>query len=103
MKNKNICKFVTQSQTDALIIHNFVLESDTDVMKKTTSITSHRIFLVKEGKCVFEVNGTEYDASSGSIFFMFSGETFTVSPDADTKYMYISFSGNRAEALFLIC
>ena len=101
MNNKNICKFVTEQQSETISIHNFVLESDKDTMKVAQRLENHRIILLKEGNSIFKIDSSEYFVPSGSIIFAFAGENISMVSDENCEFMYISFSGNRANSLFL--
>ena len=101
MSSKNMCKFVTETPEEAIIIHNFVLESDINTMKNMQTLISHRMILVKEGSAVILIDNARYVVSSGSIIFGFENENISALPDEKCQYMYISFSSNRANSLFL--
>ncbi|MBR6728599.1 MAG: helix-turn-helix transcriptional regulator [Clostridia bacterium] len=100
MRNKNICKFIAPASPDALDIDCFIFESDQETMRKPTTLRHHRVILVKNGKGAFIFDGKEMPFSSGSLVFGFINETVSVRCDAPCEYIYISFSGQRAEALF---
>ncbi|MBQ7039639.1 MAG: AraC family transcriptional regulator [Clostridia bacterium] len=101
MKNRNICKFIVDSSAESIKIHNFIFESDSDTMKNVYKLESHRIMLIKEGSAVCSFDGKEFFVQTGSVIFGFEGEALSVTPKEKCEYMYISFSGSRAESLFL--
>lgn len=101
MKDKNICKFITESTSDALKIENFVLESNKNTMKAEQKLANHRLVLVKEGSAVFHFGTKSFALQSGDVVFGFEGETVWVEPGDECEYMYISFDGNRAGTLFV--
>ena len=100
MKTKNICKFTNLSFAEPLLLHNFVLETDETVMCQKKILEINIAILVTAGEGYFHFNDKEENYSIGKLFFGFEGESFFASPSADTKYIYISFSGGRAELFF---
>lgn len=100
MKDRNICKFVTDAPSESIKIHNFIFESDSDTMKNSYKLDTCRIMLINEGSAVCTFDGKEYLVPSGSVVFGFKGECLSVAPRDQCEYMYISFSGTRAESLF---
>jgi len=96
----NICKFPQLSFHAPLSTSCFVMESDSEVMKKHTPLKDHRILLVIQGQGVFNFNDCQFPFHTGSLFFGFKDEFFSVDQNSDTAYMYIDFSGGRAEELF---
>lgn len=100
MKSKNICKFISEPSFEKLEIHNFIYETEATAMTETKTLTTNRLFLFKSGTGQIMFNSAETAFVPGSLVFGFSGETFRVSPKEPTEYMYISFSGTRADSLF---
>lgn len=94
MKNSNICRF-NPSRASDLICENFILETD-----KTQSdpVTAHNyvINIVVKGEGQLDIGGRTYTLNEGTVFFVFRGETFTVSSEGELEYSYISFHGRRA-------
>lgn len=95
MKNSNICRF-NPSRASDLICENFILETD-----KTQSdpVTAHNyvINIVVKGEGQLDIGGRTYTLNEGTVFFVFRGETFTVSSEGELEYSYISFHGRRAD------
>lgn len=100
MKNKNICKIVTSATSDKLEVHNFIYETNPEVMRKEIMLTHNRAILVKQGKGKFVLDGKPFLFSAGTLVFGFRNETVRTSFDDDCSYMYIDFDGARAEVLF---
>ena len=100
MKDKNICKFISDKGRDTLTVSCFVSECDAEIMRKPSGMKAHRMLLVSfgEGKCL--IDGREYPCSAGALFFLFSGESFSLIGSEDSAYMYIDFFGRRADELF---
>ncbi|MBR5528654.1 MAG: helix-turn-helix transcriptional regulator [Clostridia bacterium] len=101
MKSKNICKFVQPGIPDTLKVNCFIYESEETVMRTPMKLKSFRAILVRFGAGRFLFDSHSVDFSAGSLVFGFENETFCVIPREDEKceYMYIDFSGGRAEAL----
>lgn len=95
----NICKFPQISFHDPLSTSCFVMESNNEVMKKIKELKDHRLLLVVQGHGVFKFNNRPFPFHTGNLFFGFKNEIFTVEQSEDTIYMYIDFSGGRAEEL----
>lgn len=100
MKSKNICKFVPDTIPDKLDIHCFIYESDPETMSTPMVFNHHRAILVKQGSGKFHFDDMELAFSAGNLFFAFAGESFYATGDNECEYMYISFSGSRADSLF---
>lgn len=60
MKNKNICKIVTSATSDKLEVHNFIYETNPEVMRKEIKLTHNRAILVKQGKGKFVLDGKPF-------------------------------------------
>lgn len=99
VKNRNVCKFISQIDSDKLITHNFIYETILidEVNKK--KLKHNRMMLVAKGKSVFNFSGKTYDLDTGSLIFGFKDEEFYME-NKDCEYMYISFSGPRGDNLF---
>lgn len=100
MKNKNICKIVTSATSDKLEVHNFIYETNPEVMRKEIMLTHNRAILVKQGKGKFMFDGKPFLFSAGTLVFGFENESFESSVSDDCIYMYIDFNGTRASVLF---
>lgn len=100
MKNKNICKFIKEPIFDSLDTYAFIFETDLTVMKSLTNLNCHRMILVKSGSVIFNINDLKIQADTGCIVFIFENESFFCTPQDGAEYMYIDFSGTRANTLF---
>lgn len=100
MKNRNICKFVTENTAEKINITQFIYESDTETMKMSNHMENNRMILIKSGKGVANIENKEYNFDAGNLIFVFNGEEMFVTADEKCEYMYIDFSGMRAELLF---
>ena len=101
MPSRNICKFVSTSPHNALETINFIYETDDSCMSKNIFFTSHRMILIIQGKGTMSFNNDKIPLSAGCLIFGFVGESFKVKATEPTEYMYISFSGSKAEDFFL--
>ena len=99
MRN-NICKFVPSGTSERLSVSCFIYESDAETMKKTVKLADNMAILATCGSGIFKFNGSEIPFSSGPLAFGFEGESFTVVSERACEYMYIRFSGLRADELF---
>jgi len=98
MRTRNICKFTPAIAQDTLETQNFILESDFETMQQETPLLQHRAFLIRQGSAKFLFDGTAFSVSAGCLIFGFCDEVFVVT-EPDCEYMYISFSGSRADQL----
>ena len=99
MSAKNICKFTTSPFPDMLAVPCFVLESDPKVMATLTKLREHRLFLITQGSGNFVFDQKKIPFRSGALVFGFRGETFVVESAEPSEFMYLDFSGARAEEL----
>jgi len=99
MKSKNICKFVPTYISDTLDINCFIYESEPETMKKQVKLSNYRAILVRcgRGEFIFDSKSTAF--SAGNLVFGFPDEYFCVEPLDTCEYMYIDFSGGRAQSL----
>ena len=100
MKNKNICKFVTETTAEKINIIQFIYETDAETMQKSARLENNRMILIKSGKGIANIKNKEYNLDVGDVLFVFRDETVSVIADGFCEYMYIDFSGMRAEILF---
>ena len=100
MNSKNICKFITETNPDRLEVHQFIYESDEDIIKTEVKLLSNRAILIKCGNGSIIIDGKEWSFSAGSLIFVFTGEKIVINQSEKCEYMYIDFSGMRADTLF---
>lgn len=99
MKNRNICKFISQIDSDKLVTHRFIYEANHSNDSNEEQLKHNRMFLVMKGEGIFSFTGKERKLSAGTLVFGFKDEKFYVEGE-NCEYMYISFSGQRSENLF---
>ena len=100
MSSRNICKFSPASINDGFSTRNFILETDTETMKAKHRLTSHRLVLMIRGSGQLLLDSTAIPFETGRLVFCFQGEVISALPEGDCEYMYIDFSGIRADELF---
>ena len=100
MKNKNICKFISEPSFEKLETHNFIYETDTSAMSKESKLSTHRAFLIKSGCGSLIIDGKEIKFEPGCLIIAFKNEEYKVSAGDNCEYMYISFGGSRSDTLF---
>lgn len=100
MNKRNICKFPSSPLSESMSISCFVLETDKTVMSKNHTLKDHCAILVSSGKVKFKFSDKVYTADVGSLIFCFRGEEYSAVCEGEASYMYICFSGNRADELF---
>ncbi|MBR2466361.1 MAG: helix-turn-helix transcriptional regulator [Clostridia bacterium] len=100
MKSSNICKFINTPAVDILVMKNFIFETNKECMTAERALSNHTLFLVTSGAPSFVFGSELISAPVGTLIVAFSGECVRALPDEESEYMYISFSGGRAEELF---
>jgi len=100
MKEANICKFVTDSTEKQLTTINFVLEQTAANSngKLLRSYDTMYLIISGTGRLITDMQCEELTA--GTLFFTFTGIPFTLEGTDSLVYMYISFRGRRAAALY---
>lgn len=99
-KQNNICKFITATSNDKLIIKNFVFETQADKIGVLKSLEENAIYLVTNGSGIFQTDAIKKEICAGNIFFSFSHLPFKIENRDNINFMYISFEGGRCEELF---
>ena len=99
MKQTNVCKFSATDSSSDLSISCFVLECDEAVMRKSSVLKHNRMILVEQGEGCFVFGNDEHTFSAGTVIFGFEGESFALLSGENVRYLYIDFSGSRANSL----
>ena len=100
MSGRNICKFSPPSINDGFSTRNFILETNPETMKNRYLLPCHRLVLTVRGSGQLQLGSAFLPLEPGTLIFCFSDELFSVTPEQDCEYMYIDFSGIRADELF---
>lgn len=99
--NRNICKFPAPRFSEELSAHAFVLETDRVAMEAALTLPAHRCILFASGGARAVLGAVSYPLEAGSLLFCFREECLALSGiTEETAYLYIDFSGGRAEELF---
>ena len=99
MSYQNICKFPSPTFPDSLAIACFVLETELDKMALVHRLDAHRIILMTQGSGTVRLNDKAHSIKKGGLLFAFEGETIESECEAESAYLYIDFSGHRANEL----
>lgn len=99
MKNRNICKFISEANLDSLEIICFVYESDYDTITNEIIESCNRAILIKQGTGQLITDSIVQKFNAGDLLFTFKDENVKIETDS-CEYLYISFVGSRSEALF---
>ena len=101
MKERNVCKFSTLTQSHSLEIRCFVLETDQTVMTQRVQLKCNRVYLLTQGEGELHADSSVTPMRPGMLVFGFEREWITIIPNGNCVYMYIDFSGLRAQELML--
>ena len=101
MKDKNVCKFSSLTQSHSLEIRCFVLETNPEVMAQRVQLKSSRAYLFTQGEGELHTDGGVTALRPGMLIFGFEHEWVSITPRERCGYMYIDFSGLRAQELLL--
>lgn len=99
MKDQNICKFYTPSIADSILIHCFVYETDQTVIRSVNTLQKNRIILVTQGEGILALGQESIRFGMGNLIFAFPNESISLAEGNDVAYIYVDFSGLRAETL----
>lgn len=95
---QNICRFIPSYRiNDSINIVNYVLETQKQPGDNLLSV--YRMHLVVSGEGILRAFGKEYPLAPGDIFVIFPGVTYTLDWESDIQYLYISYLGQRGNAL----
>ena len=101
MKDKNVCKFSSLTQSHSLEVSCFVLETDQAVMAQRVQLKGNRAYLFIQGEGELHADNSVMSVRSGMLVFGFEKEAVSIVPRERCEYMYIDFSGLRAQELLL--
>lgn len=93
----NICKFNPNASSD-LICSNFVYEAK-QAQSGAQVCDHHLLGLVTTGEGLLCKAPCAIPLQAGSLFLIEQGEHFSITGRSELKYIYICFSGRRAEEL----
>lgn len=99
--SENICKFAQSKNIfESINIINFVYEKEADFKQSFIYSACHGMYLVTRGNGILHTSKNDYELSRGNLFFTFSSKPYYIQNTGDLHYIYISFIGLRASALF---
>ncbi len=100
MYTKNICKFPLPTSGDhTLTVRRFIREAKEEVLSTPTKHPHTRMTLIMSGEATLVTGNERFTMHSGTLVFLFSGETSFVECNGDVTCMYIDFNGSRADEL----
>lgn len=99
--NENICNFIASSPSlgDIHILH-LVYETKKQRFDGWKTISYYRIHYVVSGEGVLHTQNGDYKLSKNDVFFCLPSMPFAIQSIKDFKFVYISFMGERANAIF---
>lgn len=100
MDRKNMCKFVFASSGDIVKTISFVYESLVPHSGEMQLLSNHAIYLVMQGEGEYSNEYLKKRLKVGMLFFSFAGIPFRIDDTGDLQYMFITFTGERANELF---
>ena len=101
MKDKNVCKFAALTQSHSLEIRCFVLETDQTVMAQRVQLKCNRAYLFTQGEGELRADSGVISLQAGMLVFGLEREWVSILPREHCEYLYIDFSGQRAQELLL--
>lgn len=99
MREKNVCKFISDGLRSGLKTVHFVMECDPTVQARATKLTACRALLVFRGSGSFRFGYDSVSVGVGDLVFAFPSEVFSAEGNG-LEFFYIGFEGQRAEDLF---
>lgn len=96
----NICKFVSDRGTSRLSVHNFVFEKNAPSTAEPRIPRTHALHLIVSGQGRLVTEHAVRPLAAGMLVFTFAGIPACIENAGDLEYLYISFSGLRADELF---
>lgn len=99
MDRNNMCKFILNSSVDTLRTINFVYESIVPHSGEMQLLSNHIVYLVMQGEGEYSTEFFKKQLKTGTLFFSFAGVPFRIDNKSELQYIYISFTGERADEL----
>lgn len=99
MKNKNICKFISEKTECSLQISRFIYETELKQGAFEYLAETNRAYLITQGEGSIIINGKEHFLKMGNIVFIMAGMVYTLLNKKQLCFMYIDYSGNRTDTL----
>ena len=99
MYKQNICKFYTPSLSDPILIHCFVFEANPESVFHSSALSQNRMLLATQGQGTLSINNMPIVFHTGSLIFTFRGDSLSLIKNENSNFIYLDFSGLRAETL----
>ncbi len=99
IKNKNICKFISEKTESGLQTSRFIFETELKQGAFDYSADTNRVYLITQGEGSIIICGKEHFLKTGSIVFIMAGMIYTLLNKKQLCFMYIDYSGNRGDIL----
>ncbi len=100
MNSQSMCKFILDSADGRLQLANFVYEATLPHAGEMQLLRSHTMYLVTQGAGEYRGEFLVRRLRPGTLFFSFAGAPSQINDAGGLQYMYITFTGERAEELF---
>ncbi len=96
----DICNFIPQTEVkQSLQFIHFVYETGIKRLQQPFLKPTYCMHLVDKGSAVFKSGDMETRLKKGDLFFTFPYQSYTLKPDNDFTFLYISFNGESALGL----
>lgn len=95
----NICKFIRTENSAEINILNFVYEKKAIFPQKFTIPATYSLHAVTSGVGKLHTTIKTHEIKKGDLFFTFAAKAYYIENSDNLQYIYINFSGSRAEAL----
>lgn len=98
--NGNICRFVPrQTGGENVNILYFVLETEPQAYPGMRVSSFYTMHFALEGEAAFHTSARSYRIRPGDIFFCIPAAPYAIESDGEFKYIYVSYLGQRANAI----
>lgn len=99
--NNNVCRFVPKTEdSEALHIVNLVYETKCSQEVRFRHLGTYRLHYVTNGKGRLQNEQGSFEISQGDLFLIPPATQFSLENTDNLKYIYISYTGIRANTLF---
>ena len=96
---EDICNFIPPKKTGGVEYYHFVYETSLKKLKQPFEYGIFHAYLSVKGEGALIVDGSENPLSSGTFFFAFPEEKYSIEDISGLTYLYISFGGKDAFSL----
>jgi len=98
--DENICRFIaTKKYDESINIINLVYEKEADFKQEYIFPSTYSFALVTDGYGVLHTHAGDFEISKGDLFITFPAKAYYIENVCGLKYIYISFTGLRAQVL----